>query len=75
MIDQLLVENNVERELTAADSPHENGVGEQGITQNYIQAMCMMMAHAIRMKSNPELFEEALLHATHISNAMIVGED
>ncbi len=29
MINQLLVENNVERELTAADSAQENGMAEQ----------------------------------------------
>ena len=74
LIDQLLVEKNVERELTAADSPQENGIAEQGITQNYIQAMCMM-AHAGLMKSNPDLFGEALVHAVHINNAMLVGED
>ena len=64
----------MERELTAADSPQENGIAEQGITQNYIQAICMM-AHAGLMKSNPDLFGEALLHAVHINNAMLVGED
>ncbi len=74
MIDQLLVKNNVERELTAADSPQENGISEQGIMLNYIQAMCMM-APAGLLKSNPELFGEALLHATHINNAMLLGEN
>jgi len=74
LIDQLLFEKNIERELTAADSPQENGIAEQAITQNFIQAMCIM-AHAGLMKSYPDLFGEALKHATYINNAMLVGED
>jgi len=74
LIDQLLFEKNIERELTAADSPQENGIAEQAITQNFIQAMCIM-AHAGLMKSHPDLFGEALKHATYINNALLVGED
>jgi hypothetical protein len=74
MIDQLLNEKNVSRELTTADSPQENGIAEQGITQNIIHAMCMM-AHAGLMKSHPDVFGEALKHATYINNAMLEGEE
>ena len=74
MIDQLLAEKDIKRELTAADSPQENGIAEQGITTNYIQAICMM-AQAGLMRSKPQLMGEALKHATYLNNKLLADED